>query len=158
MRGVDASTLRDANVQAMLRVIRAGEGTADQGGYNRLFGGGSFAGYADHPRRVVKIGAYTSTAAGAYQFLASVWDETRAAMGLRDFSPASQDMGAVGRIAARGALADVQAGRFARAISKLNKEWASLPDSPYGQPTLSMERAASIYVAMGGSIDTGTLA
>jgi muramidase (phage lysozyme) len=152
MAKVTGAQLRNQNVQAFLRVIRKGEGTADQGGYARLFGGGQFATFADHPRQVVTRGAYTSTAAGAYQFLTSTWDETKRVMGLSDFSPASQDLGAVGRIAARGALGDVIAGRFEAAIKKCAKEWASLPYSPYGQPVISMETAQNVYSANGGAL------
>jgi muramidase (phage lysozyme) len=142
------------NVRAMLAVIRKGEGTSDSNGYRRMFGGQLFNSFADHPRITVKKGGYASTAAGAYQFLTSTWDETRKKMGLKDFTPASQDLAALGRIAARGALDDVLAGRFETAIKKINKEWASLPNSPYGQPTQSLEGAKSIYLANSGIITT----
>lgn len=151
MRQVTAEHVRHPNMQAFLRVIRAGEGTADAAGYSRLYGGGAFSSFADHPRIKVKAGAWTSTAAGAYQFLARVWDETERLMGLGDFSPANQDLAAVGRIAARGALADVLAGRFESAVRKCAWEWASLPGSPYGQPTISQERARTIYASAGGN-------
>lgn len=150
MARVDPALLNNRNVQAMLRVIRAGEGTADDGGYSRLYGGQQFKSYADHPRQSVTRWGITSTAAGAYQFLSSTWDETRRIMNLPDFSPRSQDLGAVGRIAARGALADVIAGRFTTAIKKLNKEWASLPGSPYGQKTMRFDAALAIYQGSGG--------
>jgi muramidase (phage lysozyme) len=150
MSSVTPGHLSNRNVQAMLRVIRQGEGTADAAGYSRLFGGGQFSGFADHPRLLVKKGGYSSTAAGAYQFLSSTWDETAKAMGLTDFSPASQDMGAVGRLAARGALADVVAGRFEAAVKKINREWASLPGSPYGQPVLTWDRARAVFADAGG--------
>jgi muramidase (phage lysozyme) len=150
MASVTDAVVADRNVQAFLRVIRRGEGTSDAGGYSRLFGGGSFSGFADHPRRSVTKSGYTSTAAGAYQFLSSTWDETRRVMGLPDFTPASQDKGAVGRIAARGALADVIAGRFDAAVAKCAKEWASLPGSPYGQPTISLATAYSVFQSNGG--------
>jgi len=142
------------NVKAMLAVIRKGEGTSDKNGYRRIFGGQLFNSFADHPRITVKKGGYTSSAAGAYQFLISTWDETRAKMGLRDFSPAAQDLAALGRIAARGALDDVIAGRFEAAIKKLNKEWASLPLSPYGQPVQTMQGAKNIYLANNGTLTT----
>lgn len=151
MAKVQPTVLNNANVQAMLRVIRAGEGTADDAGYSRMFGGAQFGSFDDHPRQKVTKWGYTSTAAGAYQLLSKVWDETRGLMGLRDFSPASQDLAAVGRIAARGALDDVVAGRFEVAIRKLNKEWASLPGSPYGQKTITMEAAKKIFLAYGGN-------
>jgi muramidase (phage lysozyme) len=152
MKTVDRAALGHPNVQAFLRVIRTGEGTADDGGYRRLFGGGTFSSFDDHPRQVVKKGGYVSTAAGAYQFLASTWDETKKQMGLPDFSPRSQDLGALGRVAARGALADVLAGRFDSAVRKCAWEWASLPGSPYGQPVISWERARAIFANAGGNI------
>lgn len=144
--------LNNTNVQAFLKVIRTGEGTADALGYSRLFGGASFSGFADHPRKVVKKSGYTSTAAGAYQFLSSTWDETAKALGLRDFSPASQDLAALGRIAARGALDDVINGNFESAIKKVNKEWASMPLGPYGQPTMTMASAAKTFKKFGGKL------
>lgn len=155
MGRVSRAVLSDRNVQAFLRVIRRGEGTQDEGGYRRLFGGGTFTSFADHPRVVVqrfgKGGTlYKSSAAGAYQFLEGTWDETSRAMGLEDFSPANQDFGAVGRIAARGALADVIAGRLEEAIRKCAKEWASMPYSPYGQPVISMATARSVFFSAGG--------
>lgn len=148
--------LNNQNVRAMLAVIRAGEGTADEAGYRRIFGGRLFDSYADHPRVLVSKSGYSSTAAGAYQMLERVWDETRSVMSLPDFSPASQDMAALGRIAARGALDDVLAGRFAVAIGKLGKEWASLPGSPYGQPTMTLNKARAVFIAAGGA-DAGTV-
>lgn len=151
MAKVSASDLNNTNVRAMLAVIRRGEGTSDANGYRRIFGGQLFESYADHPRIVVNKSGYKSSAAGAYQALASTWDETKRIMKLLDFSPTSQDMFALGRIAARGALADVKAGRFADAVRKVAKEWASLPGSPYGQPTISMETARGVFVAAGGS-------
>ena len=150
MANVSPAILQNANVQAILRVIRTGEGTADSGGYSRLFGGGTFSSFADHPRQKVTRWGLTSTAAGAYQFLASSWDETKRAMGLKDFSPASQDLAAVGRLAMRGALNDVLEGRFTTAIRKINKEWASLPGSPYGQRTMQFSAALAIYEGTGG--------
>lgn len=152
MAQVSPAVIGNQNVQAFLRVIRRGEGTSDEGGYKRLFGGGTFASFADHPRITVTKNGYTSTAAGAYQALISTWDETKRIMRLPDFSPASQDLFAVGRIAARGALDDVIAGRFSTAVQKVANEWASLPGSPYGQPTISMATAAGVYAANGGVV------
>lgn len=151
MAKVDGKAARaNQNVKAFLQVIRTGEGTVGPDGYRKLFGGALFSSLADHPRVTVKKSGYTSTAAGAYQALASTWDETADIMGLQDFSPANQDLFAIGRIAARGALADVMAGNFTAAVQKVAKEWASLPGSPYGQPKISMETARSVYAAAGG--------
>jgi muramidase (phage lysozyme) len=152
MAGVDPGLVNHPNVRAMLAVIRTGEGTTSASGYQTLFGGGKFTSLSDHPRIVVKRSGFASTAAGAYQFLASSWDETKRIMGLPDFSPASQDVAAVGRLAARGALADVVRGDFRAAIAKINKEWASLPGSPYGQPVMTMATAQQVFVANGGQV------
>lgn len=151
MSTVNRALVNHPNMRAMFAVIRQGEGTSDAGGYSRLFGGGQFQGFADHPRVVVKRSGYKSSAAGAYQALAKVWDETKRMMQLPDFTPASQDLFALGRIAARGAVDDVIAGRFDAAVKKLGNEWASLPGSPYGQPTKTIAQARSAYVANGGA-------
>lgn len=152
MARVDPQDLNNPNVQAMLSVIRAGEGTNSDSGYRTLFGGRLFDSFSDHPKTTVKASGYTSTAAGAYQILSSTWEETKRIMGLPDFSPRSQDLAALGRIAARGALEDTKAGRFESAVTKIAREWASLPGSPYGQPTISWAKAKSIFAMNGGEI------
>lgn len=147
--------LAEPNVQAGLHTIRVGEGTAGPNGYRMKFGGELVAHLADHPREAVTrlLGGreITSTAAGAYQFLARTWDEEQKQLELPDFGPASQDVAALDRIRKRGALADLRAGRFEDFIEKCSREWASLPGSPYGQPTLTLARARDAYENAGGS-------
>lgn len=138
------------NLKAFLRVIRAGEGTADAQGYSRHYGGAQFVGFFEHPNKAITAGQYTSTAAGAYQFLASTWAECKAALELRDFSPQSQDLAATFLIRRRGALPDAMAGRLEAAIAKCAKEWASLPGSPYGQPQRTLAQARATYIEAGG--------
>lgn len=152
---IELIRLRDeANVQAFLRVIRVGEGTADEAGYRRHFGGRLFDSFSDHPRVAITAGLganqYTSTAAGAYQFLARTWDGLVRQYGFDDFEPATQDVAALALIDGRKALDDVLAGRFADAVRKCNREWASLPGSPYGQPTRTLAQAEATYLAQGG--------
>lgn len=141
--------LGSPRVQAFLEVLRTGEGTLGEKGYRTHFGGSLFSSFADHPRKVIsaKSGGKPlhSSAAGAYQILSKTWDGLVKQYGFADFSPASQDEAAVALIAGRGALEDLLAGRFEEAVQKCAKEWASLPGSPYGQPTLSAARAQSIY-------------
>jgi len=148
------SALADSNVRAFLVMIRAGEGTSDEAGYRRHFGGKLFDSFADHPRIAITAGLgknkYTSTAAGAYQFLSRTWDECAKALKLPDFSPASQDLAAVFLIDRRKALDDVLAGRFDQAVAKCAREWASLPGSPYGQPVKTIEQARETYRIAGG--------
>ena len=145
----------DSNVAAFLAMIRYAEGTAGPDGYRTLWGGGLFESFADHPRIV---GEYMSngrpiksTAAGAYQFLSGTWDDAARKLQLADFSPANQDRAAIWLLSRRGALADVQAGRFEAAIAKCAKEWASLPGSPYGQPLKTIAQVRQAYAGAGGS-------
>ncbi len=44
------------------------------------------------------------------------------------------------------------AGRIEVAVGKCNKEWASLPGSPYGQRTVSLPRVIQEYRAWGGAV------
>jgi muramidase (phage lysozyme) len=152
-----AAWLANRNVQAFLRMLRVGEGTADDAGYRRHFGGELFDNFVDHPRRPVtrRLGekTLTSTAAGAYQFLAGTWDECKKALGLRDFTPPSQDLAAVYLIARRGAIDDVLNGRIEAAIARCAKEWASLPGAPYGQPTKTLPEALRLYASYGGATE-----
>lgn len=153
-----AEALRHPNVRAFLQMLRYGEGTTGPDGYRTMFGGQLFDNnYADHPRKAIKASLkgrpITSTAAGAYQFLARTWTALVAQHGFKDFSPESQDLAAVALIRGRKALDDVIAGRFNQAVGRCNREWASLPGSPYGQPVVSMEKARALYEAAGGTYD-----
>lgn len=153
--------MENANLQAFLAMIRYAEGTSGANGYRTLFGGGLFTSFDDHPREAVtaRLGgsSITSTAAGAYQILERTWDDVRRVLSLPDFSPASQDRAAAFLIRRRGALADVYAGRFEEAVKKCNREWASLPGSPYGQPVKSLTDVRRVYVASGGQITGGSV-
>jgi muramidase (phage lysozyme) len=148
--------LTNQNVKAFIVLIRTGEGTKDQGGYSRLYGGGAFFGFEDHPRIFVTRNGIKSSAAGAYQILSRTWDDIRKSNSfLTDFSPHNQDRAAIVLIHRRGALNDVINGNFADAIVKTNREWASLPGSPYGQPTLTLTKAFQILAANGGETGVG---
>lgn len=149
---IDMQTaLQNPNVKAFSVLVRTGEGTLGANGYRTLYGGSLFGSFADHPRTKITAGGYTSTAAGAYQILAGTWDEMQAKYNLPDFSPDSQDVAFIGLLRRRGALADVIAGRFDAAIRKCNREWASLPGSPYGQPTLTWDRARAVLAQNGAT-------
>lgn len=149
-----AGLMDNANVRAFLHMIRVGEGTADDDGYRRHFGGSHFDSYADHPRKAITAGLgknkYTSTAAGAYQFLARTWDGLVKQYGFASFEPRIQDIAALALIQGRKALDDVLAGRFEDAVRKCAREWASLPGSPYGQPVKTMAQARATYEQAGG--------
>lgn len=164
LHDVDAAR-RHPNVQAALWAIRYGEGTQTDDGWKILFGGGRFSGddkkpdtfddYADHPRTVVHKNGYDSTAAGAFQIIEKTWDMVHGWYPdiLTDFSPVNQERAAVFLIYYRKALADVMQGRVMDWVEKLNKEWASLPGSPYGQPVVSIEDVIREYRAVGGRFE-----
>jgi len=145
------------NRAAFLLMIRTAEGTAGRDGYRTLFGGGLFDSFADHPRQVVTAMSngkpISSSAAGAYQFLRRTWDTLAARLGLMDFSPASQDTAALELISEAGALGDVDAGRFALAVRKVRKIWASMPGAGYGQPEVALNQLQAAYQAAGGVVN-----
>ena len=135
--------LSHGNVRAFLRVIRAGESSQDESAYTVRWGGSHFSGFAAHPSGVTTSHGVVSSAAGAYQFLAGTWREVQEAMGLPDFSPASQDLGAVYLVRRRGALDDVIAGRIAIAVQKCRLEWTSFQ-------TVAISRLQDVSLPYGG--------
>jgi muramidase (phage lysozyme) len=147
---------REANVRAMLDAIAACEGTAGRDGYRTQFGDGLFDSFADHPKQVIERTLngkpIASSAAGRYQFLARTWAALVVRYGFPSFAPEWQDAGAVALIDGRGALEDVRAGRLDAAVAKLNREWASLPGAPYGQPTRHPTFVRDIFVRAGGTL------
>jgi muramidase (phage lysozyme) len=92
-----------------------------------------------------------STAAGRYQLIRPTWIEAKRALGLTDFSPASQDAAAVYLIRKRGALSAVERGQVANAIALCRKEWASLPGADYGQPERRLSALLDVYERSGGA-------
>jgi len=126
------------NVRKFLMLITFTEGTDRQGTpYNELFGFSNFKGYDKHPGILIKASNYSSTAAGRYQILKA----TAKMLKMKDFTPESQDLAAIKLIKNAKAYDAVVAGKWEEAIIKCNKVWASLPGSPYGQPTHRMKDA-----------------
>ncbi len=162
------TTTGAANERAFLAAIRAAEGTAGPNGYRTMFGGGLFDSFADHPRQAHQFTTLDgrklwTTAAGAFQFMArsplptggatrvDTWGECQRALNLPDFSPESQDAAALYLVDRCGALGDVRAGRFASAVAKCRKVWASLPGAGYSQPERSLAWLQDRYQAAGGA-------
>jgi muramidase (phage lysozyme) len=131
---------------------------ASDNGYNVIVGSTPtapilFSSYADHPRKLVHLNAsLASTAAGRYQLLARYFDAYKQSLGLPDFSPASQDAIAIQQIKERSALADIDAGRFDIAVSKVRNIWASLPGANYGQHENKLEVLRAQFVGLGGRL------
>lgn len=143
------------NLKAFLDMIAWSEGTTrikgSDNGYNVLVGGTLFEGYADHPRKRIKLSeTLYSTAAGRYQILARYFDYYKKLLNLTDFCPASQDAIAVQYIKERKAMTDVLEGRIEQAIQKCARIWASLPGAGYGQHENKLERLIAEYKKAGG--------
>lgn len=147
--------LNDPRVRKVLDVIAKAEGV--QHGYNTIFGNERFGNLSAHPnvrKQFKQTDGKTNvtTAAGRYQFLKDTWDGLSRQYNLKDFSPQSQDIGAIGLIMQKGALGDVLKGNYQAAIQKLGGTWASLPSSPYAQPKRSQ---AEINKWLGGNASQG---
>ncbi|HGE8352641.1 TPA: glycoside hydrolase family 104 protein [Serratia marcescens] len=148
------------NLRAFLDMVSFSEGT-DNGkqktnnhGYDVIVGGSLFTSYADHPRKLValpKLGI-KSTAAGRYQLLSRYWDAYKNLLGLKDFSPESQDAVAIQQIRERKALSAIEAGNIVKAISLCSNIWASLPGAGYGQYEHRIETLLRKYKQAGGTL------
>jgi len=155
------------NLTAFQALIDFSEGTSRGGRdpYRTCYGyAHTIASFADHPaitgewrgEPIDELGpqyaGMVSTAAGRYQIRKATWLECKRALGLVDFSPASQDAACVYLIKRRSALEDVQAGRVEIAVSKCKSEWASLPGNAAGQPQRKLEQLLAAYTNAGGAL------
>ena len=135
------------------RLIRTGEGTSGESGYNTMFTGSQFSDTSKHPRQINRSGDLASDAAGAYQFLSTTWDGAKNALGLTDFSPASQEKAGKYLAQQRGLATDTvftDKQSFLKELDKIAPEWASMPTlstgtSYYGQGGLTPDQAWNIY-------------
>lgn len=135
--------LNNPNARRALDIIAASE-NAD---YNTTFGGGTFDDFSRHPNAQRKFKQKDGTtnssgAAGRYQFLKGTWDNLQKELGLQDFSPRNQDIGALALLdQARGksgksALELALEGNYQGMVEKAGNIWASFPSAPakYSQP------------------------
>lgn len=157
MPKITAQQAGGQNVCAFLDMLAASEGTVkfgDQDGYNVILGGSTFSSYADHPRKLVDLPrlGIKSTAAGRYQLLSRYWDAYRKQLGLKDFSPLSQDLVALQQIKEQRALPYIQSGQLAEAVRRCKNIWASLPGAGYGQYEHSLDTLVAAYRKAGGSV------
>jgi muramidase (phage lysozyme) len=131
-----APVVIDDNTRRFLDFLGKAEG-AD---YNTIVGGKPFNDFSAHPNIVgLRTKEGPSTAAGRYQIVKTTYDDVAPKLGIKDFSPESQDRIAIELIRRSGALEDIQKGDYNAAIPKLGRTWASLPSSPYSQPKRSPE-------------------
>lgn len=146
--------------KAFLDMLAWSEGT-DNGrqltnnhGYDVIVGGSLFTDFSDHPRKLITLNPkLKSTAAGRYQLLSKWWDAYRKQLGLKDFSPASQDAVALQQIKERRALELIDAGDIRQAIDRCSNIWASLPGAGYGQFEHKADNLIARFKAAGGEVN-----
>lgn len=142
-----------------LDIIAASE-NAD---YNTTFGGGTFDDFSRHPNIQRKFKqkdgkTNSSGAAGRYQFLKGTWNGLQEKLGLKDFSPRSQDIGALALLdEARGsggksALELALEGNYQGMVEKAGNIWASFPSAPakYSQPKHGWNKMNKIIASATG--------
>lgn len=142
--GDTSQTVRDASITSpAARAFLDTVADKESGGqYNVSYGGGHFQDYSAHPgsSSVITSGpnqGRTSSAAGRYQFTQSTWQEASKALGLKDFSPESQDKAAwwlaqrdYNKLTHRDLSGDINSTDpqvRANIASTLKKTWTSLP-------------------------------
>ncbi len=152
LKSVARSTVKDfgsdIGTPSLLSVVAWAEGLGDC--YYYTFAYKTFDSFVDHPRMKVCASGLCSTAAGRYQFLAATWEQLALKYRYPTFEPVYQDEGAWALMKEKqvndtAAIYDFP--RFKRAMGILGQVWASLPGSPYGQPTRSIEEAWQRYQA-----------
>ena len=144
---------RSGNIDAFLQVIKDGESSDN---YRAIVGvkGGSFSDYSKHPglnsdgsiNRAFLPGA-SSHAAGAYQFQPGTWAECASKLGLADFSPSSQDKGAIYLLQKRGAYQAVIDGNIDSACDLLRDEWQM-----FKLPRWNSARVIEEFLSYGGEL------
>lgn len=85
-----------------------------------------------------------------YQVTKGTWSKLKSRLGLRDFSPASQDAAAIELLRETGALQYAEQGNVAAAVSAARRIWASLPGAGYDQPERSLAWLQARYTESGG--------
>ena len=161
----------DINVAAFLAMIAHAEGTDKAPDpYRCCFGyKHTIASLSDHPAFTgewkgeplspsmcraagIASGKCRSTAAGRYQMIAPTWKAMKRELQLPDFGPASQDRAALRLIAQADALQYVRAGDITEAISRVRKQWASMPGAGVGQPERKLVELLHYYKSKGGEL------
>jgi len=145
------------NLNAFLDTISFSEGTNIAGsddGYNVIVGGKLFTGYASPQYFLVDLPnlGIKSTAIGRYQVLYRYATHYIKTLGLRDFSPLSQDKIALQLIRECRATQLIIDGDFAKAVAACSSRWASFPGNTYGQRQENIRALAQFFVAAGGVI------
>lgn len=140
--------VNNANVNAYLNMLMDAEGTSQYANPYVVAGGGKVmiqdlsqaGGFPKWGFTQTDGKKNTSSAAGAFQFLNSTYDDLRRqGYEVNDFQPQTQRMAAIALLKQNSALPYIVNGDFDTAIRKSAGTWASLPGSPYAQKTRDMK-------------------
>ena len=143
--------------KAFLDMLAWSEGT-DNGrqktrnhGYDVIVENGELLLITRSPRKlsVANPKALKSTGAGRYQLLSRWWDAYRKQLGLKDFSPKSQDAVALQPGAWRTMI---DRGDIRQAIDRCSNIWASLPGAGYGQFEHKADSLIAKFKEAGGTV------
>ena len=145
--------------KAFLDMLAWSEGT-DNGrqktrnhGYDVIVGGELFTDLPDHPRKLVTLNPNSNQQApDATSFFPVGGMSLQAKLGLKDFSPKSQDAVALQQIKERGALPMIDRGDIRQAIDRCSNIWASLPGAGYGQFEHKADSLIAKFKEAGGTV------
>jgi len=122
-----------------------------------------FTDFSRHPfahgraPKLINSKGLESTASGRYQLLLKWWRAYSASLGLKDFSPASQDAIAIQQIRERAALPLIDNGDIALAIQRCSNLWASFPGANYADQHMhQMDALLAAFTAAGGKLRSPT--
>ncbi len=159
----------EQRIRAFMRMLRIGEGTEGEKGYTTQYSGTQFSDMSTHPENVITAGAYSSSAAGAYQIMRYTWwwlngekltnDNKKAGVyeeahdyvkkySIPDFTAESQDKLCVVILKHKraGSLELITKNQIKESLEQYGSyEWASLPPGRYGQPAQTMDVALAKY-------------
>ena len=144
--------------KAFLDMLAWSEGT-DNGrqktrnhGYDVIVGGELFTDYSDHPRKLVTLNPNSNQQRRTLPASFPLVDAYRKQLGLKDFSPKSQDAVALQQIKERGALPMIDRGDIRQAIDRCSNIWASLPGAGYGQFEHKADSLIAKFKEAGGTV------
>ena len=121
-------------------------------GYDVIVGWRTVTDYSDHPSQTchakptAQINRRWTPASSRW------WDAYRKQLGLKDFSPKSQDAVALQQIKERGALPMIDRGDIRQAIDRCSNIWASLPGAGYGQFEHKGDSLIAKFKEAGGTV------
>ena len=146
--------------KAFLDNTVVGEGT-DNGrqktrnhGYDVIVGGELFTDYSRSPSQTCHAKPKTQinrrrTLPASFPLVGCTY---RKQLGLKDFSPKSQDAVALQQIKERGALRMIDRGDIRQAIDRCSNIWASLPGAGYGQFEHKADSLIAKFKEAGGTV------